>query len=69
MNELVFTFGSNSITYENGRRYVTINGKNIMQKYFYLNVLDSFTLLLAIKCFFGLQIYIMQQIQTIILML
>lgn len=44
MNELVFTFGQNSITYENGRRYVTINGeKHNAGKYFYLNVLDSFT--------------------------
>ena len=44
MNELVFTFGQNSITYENGRRYVTINGeKHNAGKFFYLNVLDSFT--------------------------
>ena len=42
MNELAFNFGQNSITYEYGRRFVTINGeKNRAGKYYYLDVLES----------------------------
>lgn len=42
MNELAFKFGQNSITYEYGRRFVTINGeKHRAGKYYYLNVLES----------------------------
>ncbi len=76
MNELSFKFGQNSITYENGKRFITINGKkHNAGKYYYLNVLESFVntpslskCQFAIKCSCGLRIYIMRRIPFIIQM-